>query len=81
MPNQIEKKLLTEAYRYRVIPTDEQIEGLARHAGTRRFVYNRALARRKEFYAEHGFGISLAQLDAEIADLKHQPDTRWLCGS
>jgi len=78
VPNQIEKKLLTEAYRYRLVPTDEQIEGLARHAGTRRFVYNRALARRKEFYAEHGFGISLAQLDAEIADLKHQPDTRWL---
>ena len=81
MPNQIEKKLLTEAYRYRLVPTDEQLEGLARHAGTRRFVYNRALARRKEFYAEHGFGISLAQLDAEIAETSNTNPTRGGCGS
>ncbi len=68
----------TTAYRYRLMPTDLQREGLARHAGTRRFIYNHALARRKEFCAKHGRGIPLARLGEEMAALKHQPDTAWL---
>ena len=47
-------------------------------AGARRWVWNWALARRKETYAATGKSISLKQLSAELTALKREPGTAWL---
>jgi putative transposase len=69
---------LRKAYRFRMRPTKTQEAGLYRMAGARRFVYNWALSRRKDHYAEHGKGISARELSSELSALKSQPETLWL---
>src|SRR5215212_8472834 len=69
---------LRKAYRFRMRPTKTQEVGLYGMAGARRFVYNWALSRRKDHYAEHGKGISARELSSELTALKSQPETLWL---
>ncbi|HMA37780.1 MAG TPA: transposase [Chloroflexia bacterium] len=73
-----ESLTLQRTYRFRVAPTPEQAQALARFAGTRRWIWNWALARKRAYYAEHGTGISFVQLCAELTALKDQPETAWL---
>jgi putative transposase len=47
-------------------------------AGARRFIYNWALSRRKDHYAEHGKVISARELSSELTALKSKPETLWL---
>src|ERR671920_1939034 len=68
---------LRKAYRFRMRPTKAQEAGLYRMAGARRFVYNWALSRRKDHYAEHGKGISARELYSELTALKSKPETLW----
>jgi putative transposase len=74
----VKTKVFTRAYRFRLVPTDEQRELLARLAGTRRFIWNWALGRRKSYYAEHGRGIPAVQLSKELTPLKSLAGTVWL---
>jgi putative transposase len=67
-----------KAYRFRMEPTKAQRDALNRMAGCRRFVWNWALRRWKDYYAEHGKSIPLAQLSAELTQLKKQPGMEWL---
>lgn len=69
---------LRKVYRFRMRPTKVQEAALYRMAGVRRFIYNWALDRRKDYYAEHGKGIPAKQLSSELTALKSQPDTLWL---
>jgi putative transposase len=69
---------LRKAYRFRMRPTKTQEVGLYRMAGARRFVYNWALSRRKDHYAEHAKGISARELSSELTVLKSKPETLWL---
>lgn len=69
---------LQRTYRFRVDPTSQQVQALARFAGTRRWVWNWALARKRAYYAEHGKSISFAQLCTDLTALKNQPETAWL---
>ena len=69
---------LRKAYRFRMRPTKTQEVALYRMAGARRFVYNWALSRRKDHYAEHSKGISATELSSELRALKSQPETLWL---
>jgi putative transposase len=66
------------AYRFRMEPTKAQEHLLNRMAGCRRYVWNWALARRKEHYAATGKTLSLKQLSAELTQLKKQPGMDWL---
>jgi putative transposase len=59
-------------------PTREQEQALMRQAGACRWVWNWALARRKEYFAQHGKGIPAKELSAELTALKEQPETAWL---
>src|SRR5271157_2318592 len=59
-------------------PTKTQAGFLGRMAGARRFIWNWALRRWKDYHAEHGKSISLALLSAELTALKQQPETAWL---
>jgi putative transposase len=65
-------------YRFRVNPTPVQAEQLYSMAGAKRFVFNWALGRRKDHYAEHGEGLSAKLLSSELTALKRAPDTEWL---
>ncbi len=69
-----------KVYRFQVNPTPAQAEQLYQMAGAKRFVFNWALARRKDHYAEHGEGLSAKVLSADLTDLKKRPDTEWLKG-
>jgi putative transposase len=69
---------LQRTYRFRMCPSWEQEQSLFRMAGARRFVWNWALARRKEYYAANGKGIPASQLSRELTELKRLPETAWL---
>jgi putative transposase len=67
-----------KVYRFRIDPTAEQEAAVARYAGARRFVFNWALARRKETYEQNGKSISWSELSAELTELKNNPGFEWL---
>lgn len=69
-----------KVYRFRLRPTKAQAKHLYRMAGAKRFVFNWALAKRKDYYAEYGEGLSTKALSAELTALKKVPDTAWLKG-
>lgn len=72
---------LRKTYRFRLEPNHAQEQGLYRLAGARRFVWNWALARRKEHYQTTGKGLTYRDQAAELTTLKRQPQTEWLCES
>jgi putative transposase len=59
-------------------PTAAQGQSLDRMAGARRWVWNWALRRWKDYHAATGRSIGLKQLSAELTALKGQPETAWL---
>jgi putative transposase len=65
-------------YRYRLDPTDPQIALLNQFAGARRFVWNWALNRKRDFFRQTGKTLSYHALAAELTHLKQQPETAWL---
>jgi len=67
-----------KVFKFRIEPTSAQEAGLSRYAGARRFIFNWALARRKESYQPTGKAISWADLSLELTGLKTQPGTEWL---
>jgi transposase len=71
-------RTIQTTYRYRLEPTDAQAAHLRRFAGTRRWVWNWALQRKKDHYATTKQRLSLAMLYTELKDLKQQPQTAWL---
>src|SRR5215470_561248 len=67
-----------KVYRFRVDPTAGQEAALALFAGARRFVFNWALARRKETYEQIGKSTSWSALSVELTGLKNKPGFEWL---
>jgi putative transposase len=67
-----------KVYRFRIDPTAEQEAALSHYASARRFVFNWALARRKETYEQTGKSISWSELSAELTGLKYKPGFEWL---
>lgn len=63
---------------YKPEPTPDQRADLARLAGCRRYVYNGALARRRDHHAATGTHLASSALSAELTRLKRQPATAWL---
>lgn len=69
---------LRKVYRFRLCSTQAQGQAFLSLAGSRRFVFNWALARRKAHYAETQKTLSLKELSAELTALKKQEETAWL---
>lgn len=69
---------LRKVYRFRLCPTQAQGQVFLSLAGSRRFVFNWALSRRKAHYAETQKTLSLKELSAELTALKKQEETAWL---
>jgi putative transposase len=66
------------AYQYRVYPTDEQKQLLARTFGCARFVYNWALRLRTDAYYKENKRIGYHETSARLTQLKQQEEYAWL---
>lgn len=73
--------ILRRVYRFKLEPNPTQTQKLYQQAGSRRFVYNWALARRDAHYKATGEGLTLAGLCLELTQLKKQEATLWLQGA
>lgn len=67
-----------KVYRFRMEPTVEQRQALNRMAGARRWVWNWAIGRRREYYRDFGKALSYKALSAELTVLKTRVETAWL---
>ena len=65
-------------YKFRLYPTKEQTELLAKHFGCTRFVYNYFLNQRKEQYRLTGKSDNYFAQAKTLATLKKQEETAWL---
>jgi putative transposase len=70
--------VIKRAYRYRIYPTTEQRQVLARTFGCCRWVYNHALARKTAVYQEAGQRLSYGDLSALLPGWKTHQETAWL---
>src|SRR5258706_3598032 len=67
-----------KVYRFRMKPTKAETHALNRMAGTRRWVWNWALSRRREHYELTGKTLPMSALSSELTALKTKPETAWL---
>src|SRR5262245_20338716 len=67
-----------KVYRFKIDPTAKQEAALSRYAGARRFVFNWALQRRKETYAQTSKSITWSELSIGLTGLKSKPGFEWL---
>ncbi len=65
-------------YKYRVYPTPEQEQQLARTFGCVRYVYNWALGMKQEAFKESAERISYPETDKRLTMLKQQQETSFL---
>lgn len=66
------------SYEYRIYPNAAQREAIAQTFGCCRFVYNRALALRKEAHDAGGKVPTIFQIDKMLPGWKADPGTSWL---
>jgi len=66
------------AYRYRLYPTAQQQQILARTFGCCRYVYNWALQQKTDAYYQRGERLYYYDLSIELTNLKKQVTTHWL---
>jgi putative transposase len=67
-----------KVYRFRMKPNDAQAHAMHRMAGARRWVWNWALARKREHYKATGKTLPTSALSLELTALKSNPETAWL---
>ena len=67
-----------KAYKYKLIPNQEQMETLSKYFGSVRFVYNWGLNKKIESHKECGKSIGYVQLTKELTLLKKQKGFEWL---
>ena len=65
-------------YKFRLYPTKEQTELLAKHFGCTRFVYNYFLNQRKEQYQFTGKSDNFYAQEKALTELKKQEEMIWL---
>lgn len=61
---------IVKCFRYRITPSAEQEQKFFQFAGCRRYVWNWALNRKKEYYAEHQTNLNYNSLANELVQLK-----------
>ena len=69
---------MIKAYKYKLIPNQEQMETLSKYFGCVRFIYNWGLNRKIETHKENGKSIGYVQLAKELTLLKQQKEFEWL---
>ena len=67
-----------QAFKFELMPNGEQVRDMRRFAGSCRFVYNKALAMRKESYADGNKFIGYVAMAANLPIWKRETGTEWL---
>lgn len=70
---------IQRAYKFRLYPTPEQADQLARTFGCARFVYNHFLRVRMDGFFKDKERIGYNETARRLTVLKQQPETVWLC--
>jgi putative transposase len=71
-------KTIKYTYKFRLDPTEVQIELLNKHFGSVRFVYNYFLNQRKEEYLNNKKSLNYYDQAKELTQLKKKEETNWL---
>ena len=69
---------INKAFKFRIYPDDTQKQFLAQSFGCARFVYNRFLRQRIDYYAETGKGLTYHNNALALTQLKKLPEFEWL---
>ena len=69
---------MIKAYKYKLIPNQEQIETLSKFFGCVRFIYNLGLEMKIKTHKENGKSIGYVNLAKELTLLKKQEGFEWL---
>lgn len=71
-------KEIFKSYKYRMIPTKDQIVILEKHFGACRFIYNHFLSIRKELYENEKISRNSYADSKDLTILKHTEEFSWL---
>ncbi len=66
------------AYKFRIYPSPEQETVLRKTIGSCRFVYNWALAQRREAWVQEKKSVNYAKTCKALTELKESPEREWL---
>ena len=69
---------INKAFKFRIYPNSQQKQFLAQSFGCARFVYNRFLRQRIDYYAENAKGLNYFDNSTALTQLKKQPEFEWL---
>lgn len=72
------ERVVKRAYRYRVYPTGQQAEQLAKTFGCVRYVYNRALAERSRAWTQEQRRVTYVDTAKALTGWKQEEATEWL---
>ena len=67
-----------QAFKFETRPSGQQKQRLSRFAGSRRFVFNRALTLQKERHKQGEKRLGYAALCQLLTTWRHAPETAWL---
>lgn len=70
--------MIRKAYKYRLYPTEQQKEFLAKCFGANRWLWNDSLQKKIRYYNIYGKSLSRFQLQPKLKKLKKQKNTYWL---
>lgn len=65
-------------FKYKILPTAEQVELLEQHFGSARFIYNYFLDLKSKTYEESKVNLSCNELSKYLTNLKKQDEYSWL---
>jgi len=69
---------INKAFKFRIYPNNTQKQFLAQSFGCARFIYNRFLRQRIDYYAETGKGLTYPDNANALTQLKKLPEFEWL---
>jgi putative transposase len=67
-----------QAFKYELMPDGDQTRDMRRFAGSRRFVFNKALAMQKALYEQGQKKLGYAGLCKCLTEWRNSPETPWL---
>lgn len=70
---------MIKAYKYKILPSEEQKQLLNKFFGCARYIYNWGLSIKTQSYKERGKSVSYNDLAKQLTLLKQQEETAFLC--
>ena len=70
---------MIKAYKYKILPSEEQKQLLNKFFGCARYIYNWGLNIKTQSYKERGKSVSYNDLAKQLTSLKRQEETAFLC--